>query len=58
MKVINRDMIDVMIDSVNNECKDLNEQVIGVSVVLWKLRQLLDGYRYALDHGYNPIGHE
>lgn len=58
MKFINKEMIDVMIESVNKECKDLNEQVTGVSVVLWKLRWLLDGYKYALDHGYSPTRDE
>lgn len=27
-------------------------QVLGVSVALWRLRALMTGYQYALDHGY------
>lgn len=26
--------------------------VLGVSVALWRLRALMAGYQYALDHGY------
>jgi len=42
-----------MSQSVDKECKDLDEQKTGVSVVLWKLRALLTGYGYALDHGFH-----
>lgn len=43
--------------SVANECQGLDELKTGVSVVLWRLRELLKGYRYALDHGYSSGVH-
>jgi len=46
------EMFALMEESVAKECKDLDELTTGVSVVLWRLRELLAGYRYALDHGY------
>lgn len=27
-------------------------QALGVSVAIWRLRALMTGYQYALDHGY------
>ena len=41
-----------MDDSITLECANLDEAKTGVSVVLWKLRSLMAGYKYALDHGY------
>lgn len=38
--------------SITKECANLDEGLTGVSVVLWKLRSLMAGYKYALDHGY------
>lgn len=38
--------------SVAKECKDLPDG-IGISVALWRLRELLHGYRYAIDNGYS-----
>lgn len=42
----------VMDTSITKECANLDEAKTGVSVVLWKLRSLMAGYKYALDHGY------
>ena len=41
-----------MDESIKAECKDLDEMKTGISVVLWRLRSLMAGYKYALDHGY------
>ena len=41
-----------MDSSIRDECKDLDELKTGISVVLWRLRSLMKGYKYALDHGY------
>ena len=41
----------VMQDNIANVTKDA-PQVLGVSVALWRLRALMTGYQYALDHGY------
>ena len=41
-----------MDESIAKECANLDDAKTGVSVVLWKLRSLMDGYKYALDHGY------
>jgi hypothetical protein len=51
---ITREMWEIMAQSIAKECKDLDDNKTGVSVVLWKLRSLMDGYKYALDHGYVP----
>lgn len=37
--------------SIKSACKDLPKNT-GISVVLWKLESLMDGYFYALGHGY------
>lgn len=41
-----------MNQSIQTECKDLDNEKTGISIVLWRLRSLMDGYKYALDHGY------
>lgn len=41
-----------MDESITKECANLDDAKTGVSVVLWKLRALMAGYKYALDHGY------
>lgn len=38
--------------SVAEECAGMDVNKTGVSVVLWRLKELLRGYRWALDHGY------
>ena len=52
------EMFKLMEDSVAKECQGLDELKTGISVVLWRLRELLIGYRYALDHGYVSQTHE
>jgi hypothetical protein len=42
----------VMEQSIAKECKDL-EPNIGISVALWRLNELVKGYKYALEHGYD-----
>lgn len=39
--------------SIREECHDLDPRT-GISVILWKLQSLMDGYFYALGHGYSP----
>lgn len=52
---ITREMWEVMNASIQKECAGLDDAKVGVSVVLWKLRSLMAGYQYALDHGYLPV---
>jgi hypothetical protein len=42
----------VMDESITKECAGMDEAKTGISIVLWKLRSLMAGYKYALDHGY------
>ena len=39
-----------MEQSLTQETKDMPEDV-GVSVALWRLKALVAGYKYALEHG-------
>jgi hypothetical protein len=41
-----------MEQSVAKECDGMDEINTGVAVTLWKLRSLMNGYRFALDLGY------
>jgi hypothetical protein len=43
--------------SVEKECAGMPDNV-GVSVALWRLRELMKGYRYALDNGYKGQAYE
>lgn len=43
--------IELMRQSVDSECKDLGEN-IGISVALWRLRELIQGYTWAVSKGY------
>ena len=54
--ILTRSGFEKMEDSVKRECVDL-PSTVGISVALWRLRELLLGYRYAIDHGY-PIAGE
>ena len=56
INVLTRAGFEKMEASVAKECADL-PQNIGISVALWRLRELLQGYRYAIDHNY-PIAGE
>lgn len=49
---ITQELWAVMDDSINKTCTGLDENRTGISVVLWRLRSLMAGYKYALDHGY------
>lgn len=42
----------LMEQCVAKECEGMDEETTGVSVALWRLRELLKGYRYALSTGY------
>ena len=42
----------VMVESVNEATKQAPDH-LSISVALWRLRALMTGYQYALDHGYN-----
>lgn len=50
--VLTPDGFKLMKDSIEKECAGLDELRTGVSVVLWRLRELVKGYEYALEHGY------
>ena len=41
----------VMQDNLEKAAKDA-PHVLGISIALWRLRALMAGYQYALDHGY------
>ena len=41
----------LMQENMERATKDAPEAV-GISVALWRLRALMTGYQYALDHGY------
>ncbi len=49
---ITPEMWTAMDQSIRKDCQGLDEKSTGISVVLWKLRSLIAGYKYALDHGY------
>ena len=44
--------IEQMNHSVETECKDMDEN-IGISVVLWRLKELIKGYQFAVKAGYH-----
>lgn len=41
----------LMQENMNKVTQDA-PQVLGISVALWRLRALMAGYQYALEHGY------
>jgi hypothetical protein len=47
-----RSGFELMEKSVATECEGMDEINTGVSVALWRLRDLMSGYRFALDLGY------
>lgn len=48
----------LMNESISKDCAGLDEKKTGISVVLWRLRSLMAGYKYALDHGYTGVHDE
>lgn len=51
LTVMTKEGFEAMEHSVAEECAGKPEKT-GIVVALWRLRALLDGYRWALDHGY------
>jgi hypothetical protein len=47
-----RDSFELLEESLAKECEGMDEIGTGVSVALWRLRELVRGYRFALDLGY------
>jgi hypothetical protein len=47
-----RSGFELLEESVAKECEGMDEEQTGVSVALWRLRELMSGYRFALDLGY------
>ena len=43
--------IEMMDQSVEAECKDMPND-IGISIALWRLKELIKGYKYAVTQGY------
>lgn len=50
--VLTNDGFALMKQSVSETCKEMDPN-IGISVALWRLEALLQGYQYALDRGYS-----
>jgi hypothetical protein len=49
--VLTKAGFELMVKSLEETCADMPPNV-GVSVALWRLRELIKGYQYALDKGY------
>jgi hypothetical protein len=46
-----------MEESVARECANLTSNT-GISIALWRLHELMKGYRYALNNGYHTEAYE